>query len=99
MGVDFKVISPDLARAFGVKEVRSEVIIVTRVYDQGPAVKTGVELDDIILEFNGAPVTLDKELASMVEETPVGSKVKLKIVRGGQSKEITVLIGETPTKD
>jgi hypothetical protein len=95
MGIEYKMVTPAQARAMGVKEAEGAVTIVAKVLDGGPAAKAGVEVDDLILSFDGAPLTSEQDFASMVANTPVGASVELQIVRRGKPQRLTVEIGET----
>lgn len=57
-----------------------------------PADKAGLVQNDIILEFNGEKITVDKTLAAFMRKTEVGDQVKLKILHKGQEKEVTVTL-------
>src|SRR5204863_6484544 len=76
LGVGIQEITPDLAKAFKVKEQRGA--LVSDVNEHGPALKAGVQRGDVIVEFDGKNVQGISELRNRVAATPVGSNVKLK---------------------
>jgi len=73
-------------------------ILVWKVVQNSPAEKAGIRKDDIIVEYNGHPISKAKELASQVRQTPWGTNVHLKIKRGHQYKIVTVQVGKKPTE-
>jgi serine protease Do len=95
LGVGIQEITPDLAKAFKVKEQRGA--LVSDVNEHGPALKAGVQRGDVIVEFDGKNVQSISELRNRVAATPVGSNVKLKVMRDGQEKALTIHIAERPT--
>src|SRR6266540_3210905 len=95
LGVAIQEITPDLAKAFKVKEQRGA--LVSDVNEHGPALKAGVQRGDVIVEFDGKNVQGISELRNRVAATPVGSNVKLKVLREGQERVLTINIGERPT--
>ncbi len=95
LGVGIQEITPDLAKAFKVKEQRGA--LVSDVNEQGPALKAGLQRGDVIVEFDGREVQSISELRNRVAATPVGSNVKIKVMRDGQEKPMTIRIAERPS--
>src|SRR5437773_8756660 len=95
LGVGIQEITADLAKAFKVKEQRGA--LVSDVNDRGPALKAGVQRGDVIVEFDGKEVQSVSELRNRVAQTQVGSNVKLKVMREGQEKFLTINIAERPS--
>src|SRR2546422_5630499 len=95
LGVAIQEITPDLAKAFKVREQKGA--LVSDVNEQGPALKAGLQRGDVIVEFNGKEVQTVSELRNRVAQTPVGSKVSVKVFRDGQEKLLTIQIGERPS--
>jgi len=95
LGVAIQEITPDLAKAFKVKEQRGA--LVSDVNEQGPALKAGLQRGDVIVEFDGKEIQTVSELRNRVAQTQVGSKVPLKVMREGQEKVLTINIGERPS--
>jgi serine protease Do len=56
----------------------------------------GVEPSDIILRFDGKPVNTSADLPRIVAATRPGSKVQVEVWRKGQSREVTVVVADTP---
>src|SRR5205823_5387737 len=66
--------------------------IVSTVAPGGAAQKAGVEPGDVIVEFNGRPVTKSDDLVKNVIATKPGATVPLKVVRNKQQRTLSVTI-------
>lgn len=91
LGVQIQEVNRNLAESFGMDKVKGA--LVTQVVVDGPAANAGIESGDIILEFNGRDINVSSDLPHVVSQTKPGSNAKLKIVRLGKTKTITVKIG------
>jgi serine protease Do len=69
-------------------------ILVSSVAAESPAEKAGLRQDDVIVEFNGRPVSNQAQFRLLVAETEVGSKVRLKVYRAGEYKDLQVTLEE-----
>lgn len=96
LGVTIQSVSQDLADSFDLK--RPTGALVASVAEGSPAEQAGLKTGDIILEFNGRPVTTSTALPPMVGVVPVGTTVPLKILRDGKEQSITVTIAELDTQ-
>jgi serine protease Do len=71
-------------------------LLVWKLVNGGPAYKAGIRTQDIIVEFdNQKPKTVD-ELRDIINKHKIGDKVKVKILRDGDTKNLTVSLGEMP---
>lgn len=73
-------------------------VLVNEVGKNSPAEKAGIQHGDIILEFNGIPVEGTTHLMFSVAETPVGTTVKIKVLRNRKVKQLTAKL-EKRTED
>ena len=65
---------------------------ISRFFANSPAEKSGLQLGDIILEFNGQPVKTAADIQRLVEQTPAGSVGKITIYRkGGQPSPLMMV--------
>ncbi len=90
LGVMIQPLTEDLAKSFGVKGEKGA--LVSEVIAGSPAEKAGLKVGDIIVTYDGKQLGEFNELPRLVASTPVGSKVKLDIIRDGKHKEVTVTI-------
>lgn len=68
--------------------------LVSGVTSGSSAEKSGIEVGDVILKFDGKDVTSSKKLPRIVAETPVGKKVNVEIMSKGKRKTISLTVGE-----
>jgi serine protease Do len=90
LGVGIQPVTPELAQSFGVEGEKGA--LVADVTKDSPADKAGLKSGDIILEFDGKQILEMNNLPRLVAATPVGKKVKLKILRNGKPETVNVTI-------
>lgn len=94
LGVLIQDVTRELAESFGMKTPAGA--LVAKVLEESPAAEGGLQVGDVILEFNGHPIKRSSELPPVVGNTPVGKKVPVKVLRDGRSQMLRVAIGELP---
>jgi serine protease Do len=97
IGVLIQDVTRELAESFGLE--RPEGALVAKVLPDSPAAAAGLEVGDVILEFNGTRVAQSSHLPPLVGRTPVGTTVDLKILRGGKQRTIQIKLGELPSEE
>ncbi len=71
-------------------------LLVVAVAPDSPAEQAGMFLGDIIVAFNGQPVRFIDDLLTALSDTQVGATATVRIVRGGQLRELSVKVGAQP---
>jgi serine protease Do len=94
LGVSVQDLTSDLATQFGVP--MNEGALVAQVVKGSSAYKAGLKQGDVIVEFGGKPVEDSGQLRNLAGFSPVGSTVKLVIVRNKKRESVEVKIGELP---
>ena len=92
LGVRIQNVTDELAE--GLRLDRPRGALVAAVTEGGPAEAAGIQQGDVILEFDGRPVTEMRRLPAMVAETGVGATVDVKIWRRSKEETVKVAIGE-----
>jgi serine protease Do len=92
LGVMIQRVTPEIADSLGYEN--AEGALVSEVMPDGPAAGSGLEQGDVIVEFDGSPVKESSDLPRLVARTPIGKRVSLKVMRGGDEHSFTVEIGE-----
>jgi len=92
LGVMIQHVTQELADQF--KLDRPIGALVGEVSPGSPAEKAGIKQGDIIIAFNGMEILQMSGLPSLVAQTPVGTKVKVELVRKGEKKTLTVILGK-----
>jgi len=92
LGIYIQNLTPDLARAFGIKIDHGAV--VSQVSPKSSAEKAGIKSGDVITAVNGKPIRNASALRNMIGLLPIGQKVDLELIRDGKQMNITAKIGE-----
>jgi serine protease Do len=69
-------------------------ILVTDVIPDSPAEDAGLLPDDVIVEYEGRPVSQASQFRILVAGTEVGKTVQLKVYRGGEYVDVEVTLTE-----
>jgi serine protease DegQ len=73
-------------------------LLITHVSEQSPADVAGLLVGDVIAGFDGEPVHDGEELVTRLRGDRVGKAVPITVLRGASSVDVTVTIGERPTR-
>ncbi len=92
LGVTVQAIDQTLAENFGLKSPQGA--LVSSVQKGSPAAKAGLEAGDVILKFNGAPISRSSDLPSLVASLRAGSPAKIEVWRDGKTREVTAQLAE-----
>lgn len=71
----------------------SEGVIVSQVF-QGPAAQAGLQPLDVIIEINGKPMKQTEDYQVFMADKKPGAELKVKVWSRGQSKTISVTLGD-----
>jgi serine protease Do len=96
LGVSIQEVTSDLAEEFGVKDLKGALI--SGVMKGSPAEKAGIRQGDVILQYNGKSVEDTGHLRNMVSQTPLGSVVKIRLLRKKKEIEVEAVVAEQPKK-
>lgn len=96
LGVQVQPVTADIADSLGLKEARGA--IVNTPQDGSPAAKAGIEAGDVITAVNGTAVKDSRDLARTIATLAPGTSVKLDVFHKGDSKTVTLALGELPNQ-
>ena len=91
IGVSVRPVSPDEVEALSLKDRRGAVVAQV---PPGPAATAGIEPGDVIVEFNGKPITRSDDLPQLVAGTTPSTTVPLKVIRDGKECTFNVRVEE-----
>lgn len=97
LGVQIQDVTRELAESFGMKKPQGA--LVSKVLPKSPAEAAGLQVGDIVTEYNKQEIVSSSTLPPMVGSTKIGENATLKVIRQGQTKEIQVKIGVLPDED
>ncbi|HVB35527.1 MAG TPA: DegQ family serine endoprotease [Patescibacteria group bacterium] len=92
LGVNISNVDAVMAKQFGLP--KTEGVIVDSVEPDSAAAKAGIERGDIILKFNGEPVSSMNDLVLQVTQVPPGTKVNVEIFRNGKTLNVSPVLEE-----
>ncbi len=92
LGVRIQPLTSSLAESLGLKDDRGA--LVAEVTAGTPAAKAGIRSGDVITSFNGQPVNEANDLPKRVAATPIGTRVKVGLVRGGKAMQVQATVAE-----
>jgi serine protease Do len=96
LGVLIQEVTRDLAETFGMKTPHGA--LVAKVMDDSPAQHAGLQVGDVIVEYNGKKVTHSSSLPPLVGRTPIDKYADVTIIRDHREKTIKVKIAQLPSE-
>jgi len=89
LGLSPAALTYQYQQRYGVKEGA----LVTSVQDGTPAAKAGLQVEDVIVRYDGKQVKDDASLRDMIARTAPGSRVSVGVRRGGSEQTLQVTVG------
>lgn len=93
LGVEVQTVDQSLANSFGLSAPGGA--LVSKVEPDSAAAHAGLQVGDVILKYDGAPVADNAALSMRVNTTPPGDKATLVVWRHGRTLSLTATIGST----
>lgn len=90
LGVSVQELTPSLRDAM--KVGNRPGLLITNVVDNSPADDANLREEDVLLAFDGKTVEKADDFVRLVRNTPPDKKVKIKILRDGEEREIEVTL-------
>lgn len=94
LGVLIQEVTRDLAESFGMDNPQGA--LVAKVLEDSPAKDAGLQVGDVIVEFNGRKVMHSSSLPPLVGRSAVGKDAQVTIIRNRSREIIKVRIAELP---
>ena len=91
LGVSIQPVTDDIAESLSMDEARGA--LVAGVTNKGPAKIAGIQVGDVILDFDGKRIGQMRDLPRIVAETPVGKSVDVVVLRKGEEETVPVTLG------
>ena len=97
LGVIIQDVTAELAESFGMDRARGALI--ARILPDSPAEDSELRVGDVIVSFNGKPVSRTSSLPPIVGRSPVNRPAEVIVYRNGQRRTLMVTPGELPGED
>jgi len=94
LGVQVQPVTRGIADSLGLKQ--AEGAMVDEPQAGSPAAKADIQSGDVITALNGAPIKDSRDLARKVAMLAPGSTAKLDILRKGETRTVSVTLGDMP---
>jgi C-terminal processing protease CtpA/Prc len=91
LGIGPRDINPSRVQSLKLKD--DSGVEVTDVDHDAPAAKAGIQVGDVILNYNGQKVESAEQLRRLIHETPAGRTVQIVLSRNGQQQTVGVSLG------
>ena len=97
IGVSLQPITEDIASGLNIPKNRGELI--RGVTPGAGAARAGIQQGDVVITVNNTPVTPDASLAYLISNVAPGTRVPVELIRNGERRTVTVMVGERPTEE
>lgn len=94
LGIETDEVTRENMGKYNLREVRG--VAIEKVLDNSPASAAGLQAGDVIVKFEGEEVTSVRKLMRLLSEVAPDHEAKLKIVRNGDERDVTVTVGKRP---
>jgi serine protease Do len=103
LGITLESVHDEYAKVYGMAEAKGAIVTSVTPEERGmatPAAKAGLQPNDIITDFENAPVLNAQDLIQRVASTPVGQQITLSFLRDTNGKldkkTVNVALSERP---
>ncbi len=106
LGVGIQDLTEELGTYYGIKDRKGA--LVTEVYENSPADKGGIKVEDVIVSADGKEIDSGRVLSGMIANLSVGKRIRITVLRNGKTKNISVevakrtdeeIVAKTPMKE
>jgi len=97
LGVAIQPVDRELAEANGLD--RTKGALISNIEEDSPADKSGLEVGDIVLEFNGKEIVTPGDLTHVIGLLSAGKTYDVLVMRELDETELEVTLGERPNDD
>ena len=92
LGAKIQSVTEKTAQTLGLKEAAGA--LVAQITPDTPAADSGLQVGDVILNYNGIKIASMRDLPKLAAQTPIGSQVMLTVFRNGKTLEIPLIVDE-----
>lgn len=92
LGVGIQDLTEELGAYYGIEDRKG--VLVTEVYENSPARKGGIKVEDVIVAVDSTPVDSGRVLSAMIANLPVGKRTRITVLRNGEKKDFSVEVAK-----
>ncbi len=96
MGVMLADLTPEMADGFGL--AGQEGVVIQRVLPGSPAEKAGIQRNDVVVGFDGKPVTGLEKFRIRVADTVTGRRIPIEVIRDGRHMNLYITLSDRDEK-
>jgi serine protease Do len=96
LGVLLQEISPDLRASLGLRDMTG--VLISRVESDTPASRAGIEVGDVVLEFNNQRTDDVARFLIIISDSPIGKPIPVRFNRNGRERTVNVTLTERPSR-
>jgi S1-C subfamily serine protease len=78
---------------------QTAALLVSSVQAESPASRAGLMLGDVLLALDGHPLAHPADLLPLLDEDRIGAPSRARILRGGEVRELEIVIGARADRD
>ena len=93
LGIEVQESSPELLKALGLPEALTG-LIVTGIYENGPADKASLNVGDILVKINGEEADNARRAMNQIAALRPGDGIDLEYIRNGKVKTTHAVAGQ-----
>ncbi|MEC7910420.1 MAG: Do family serine endopeptidase [Pseudomonadota bacterium] len=97
LGVSIQEVNSDFAKDLGMSVPKGALI--SQVMEGSPAEKSGLQVRDVIVEFDGVDIIYSGDLPHTVGSIRPGTEVEAEVIRDKKNKKLKIKVGELPTNN
>lgn len=97
LGVRMEPVRLGLASG-NVDQTQSRGLLINTLEPGGPAERAGMLVGDILVSVDGEAVEAPENLLERLEGERIGKPIRLGVIRGGTSIEVSAVVGERPER-
>jgi serine protease Do len=94
LGMSISDVSEEIREAFDLPEARGA--LVQSVEPDKPAARAGIRQGDVIVQVDNTPIRNNRELIDYISYLPVGTDVKITLLRNGRRETVTAKTARRP---
>ncbi|ANF82130.1 serine protease [Acinetobacter sp. NCu2D-2] len=94
LGVSLQDIDRNLAESYNLP--KPEGALITQVVPNSPASRAGLQSGDVILKYNGSPISRTNELLNYLNRSLPKQKIQLEVLRDDKRRNISATLDTAP---